>query len=104
MRIKLDKIAERLHRQHAVTLTCDDDLIESIAQHCVSRESGARDVDAFLNQRVLPVVSRELLARMATGVTPRHIVLSTGVEGALMIDFVDAPATTDNRIEQPNHR
>ncbi|MBR8175919.1 type VI secretion system ATPase TssH [Burkholderia ambifaria] len=104
MRIKLDKIAERLHRQHAVTLTCDDDLIESIAQHCVSRESGARDVDAFLNQRVLPVVSRELLARMATGVTPRHIVLSTGVEGALTIDFVDAPATTDNRIEQPNHR
>jgi len=104
VRIKLDKIAERLHRQHAVTLTCDDDLIESIAQHCVSRESGARDVDAFLNQRVLPVVSRELLARMATGVTPRHIVLSTGVEGALTIDFVDAPATTDNRIEQPNHR
>ncbi|WDR86185.1 type VI secretion system ATPase TssH [Burkholderia ambifaria] len=104
VRIKLDKIAERLHRQHAVTLTCDDDLIESIAQHCVSRESGARGVDAFLNQRVLPVVSRELLARMATGVTPRHIVLSTGVEGALTIDFVDAPATTDNRIEQPNHR
>ena len=104
MRIKLDKIAERLHRQHAVTLTCDDDLIESIAQHCVSRESGARDVDAFLNQRVLPVVSRELLARMATGITPRHIVLSTGVDGALTIDFVDAPATTDNRIEQPNHR
>jgi len=104
MRIKLDKIAERLHRQHAVTLTCDDDLIESIAQHCVSRESGARGVDAFLNQRVLPAVSRELLGRMATGVTPRHIVLSTGVDGALTIDFVDAPATTDNRIEQPNHR
>ncbi|QDW53786.1 type VI secretion system ATPase TssH [Burkholderia sp. KBS0801] len=104
VRIKLDKIAKRLHRQHAVTLTCDDDLLESIAQHCVSRESGARGVDAFLNQRVLPVVSRELLARMATGITPRHIVLSTGVEGALTIDFVDAPATTDNRIEQPPPR
>ncbi|WP_175725072.1 type VI secretion system ATPase TssH [Burkholderia ambifaria] len=104
VRIKLDKIAERLHRQHAVTLACDDDLIESIAQHCVSRESGARGVDAFLNQRVLPVVSRELLARMATGVTPRHILLSTGLEGTLTIDFVDAPATIDARIEQPNHR
>ncbi|EDT43685.1 type VI secretion system ATPase TssH [Burkholderia ambifaria] len=103
VRIKLDKIAERLQRQHAVTLTCDDDLIESIAQHCVSRESGARGVDAFLNQRVLPVVSRELLARMATGVTPRHIVLSTGLEGALTIDFADAPAMIDARIEQPNH-
>ncbi|MBY4765924.1 type VI secretion system ATPase TssH [Burkholderia ambifaria] len=104
VRIKLDRIGDRLHRQHAVTLTCDDDLIESIAQHCVSRESGARGVDAFLNQRVLPVVSRELLARMATGVAPRHILLSTGQEGALTIDFVDAPATIDARIDQPNHR
>ncbi|RQR56565.1 type VI secretion system ATPase TssH [Burkholderia sp. Bp9140] len=104
VRIKLNKIAERLHRQHAVTLTCADDLIESIAQYCVSRESGARSVDAFLNQRVLPVVSRELLARMASGVRPRQILLSTGMEGALTIDFVDAPATIDDGTGQPSHR
>ncbi|MBR8220076.1 type VI secretion system ATPase TssH [Burkholderia ambifaria] len=90
VRIKLDKIAERLHGQHAVTLTCDDDLIESIAQHCVSRESGARGVDAFLNQRVLPVVSRELLARMATGVTTSTISLTAGMAGNLTISFDDS--------------
>ena len=95
VRIKLDKIAERLHRQHAVTLTCADDLIESIAQHCVSRESGARSVDAFLNQRVLPVVSRELLERMASGITPGQILLSATAEGSLTIDFVDARAAGD---------
>ncbi|PXX25502.1 MULTISPECIES: type VI secretion system ATPase TssH [Burkholderia] len=95
VRIKLDKIAERLHRQHAVTLTCADDLIESIAQHCVSRESGARSVDAFLNQRVLPVVSRELLGRMASGITPGQILLSATAEGSLTIDFVDAPTAGD---------
>nr|WP_057925733.1 type VI secretion system ATPase TssH [Burkholderia ambifaria] len=104
VRIKLDQIAERLHRQHAVALTCDDDLIDSIAQHCVSRESGARSVDAFLNQRVLPIVSRELLARMASGVVPRQILLSAGTEGALTIDFVDAPTTPDGGIQQPSHR
>ncbi|NHL68344.1 type VI secretion system ATPase TssH [Burkholderia ambifaria] len=90
VRIKLDKIAERLHRQHAVTLTCDDDVIESIAQHCVSRESGARGVDAFLNQRVLPVVSRELLGRMATGVTTSTISLTAGMAGNLTISFDDS--------------
>ncbi|WP_175746451.1 type VI secretion system ATPase TssH [Burkholderia pyrrocinia] len=95
VRIKVGKIAERLHRQHAVTLTCADDLIESIAQHCVSRESGARSVDAFLNQRVLPVVSRELLERMASGTTPGQILLSATAEGSLTIDFVDAPAAGD---------
>ncbi|WP_241302380.1 type VI secretion system ATPase TssH [Burkholderia stabilis] len=104
VRIKLDKIAGRLHRQHAVTLTCADDLIESIAQHCVSRESGARSVDAFLNQRVLPVVSRELLGRMASGITPRQILLSATAEGSLTIDFVDSPAASDTGTNRWNDR
>jgi len=104
VRIKLDKIAERLHRQHGVTLTCADDLVESIAQHCVSRESGARSVDAFLNQRVLPVVSRELLGRMASGITPGQILLSATGEGSLTIDFVDAPAAGDTGTTRWNDR
>ncbi|WP_217589871.1 type VI secretion system ATPase TssH [Burkholderia sp. GbtcB21] len=102
--IKLDKIAERLHRQHAVTLTCADDLIESIAQHCMSRESGARSVDAFLNQRVLPVVSRELLERMASGTAPRQILLSATDEGSLTIDFIDAPTASDTGTTRWNDR
>ncbi|WP_321789943.1 type VI secretion system ATPase TssH [Burkholderia pyrrocinia] len=104
VRIKLDKIAGRLHRQHAVTLTCADDLIESIAQHCVSRESGARSVDAFLNQRVLPVMSRALLERMASGTAPRQILLSATAEGSLTIDFVDAPAASDTGTTRSNDR
>ncbi|HIC7207791.1 type VI secretion system ATPase TssH [Burkholderia stabilis] len=104
VQIKLDKIAGRLHRQHGVTLTCADDLIESIAQHCVSRESGARSVDAFLNQRVLPIVSRELLGRMASGITPRQILLSATAEGSLTIDFVDAPAASDTGTNRWNDR
>ncbi|WP_423369148.1 type VI secretion system ATPase TssH [Burkholderia sp. LMG 32019] len=104
VRIKLNKIAERLHRQHTVTLACTDDLIESIARHCVSRESGARSVDAFLNQRVLPVVSRELLGRMATGITPGKILLSTATEGTLTIDFVDAPTAAETSTAQWNNR
>ncbi|KVD33452.1 type VI secretion system ATPase TssH [Burkholderia ubonensis] len=95
VRIKLAKVAERLHRQHAVTLTCADDLIDSIAQHCVSRESGARNVDAFINQRILPTVSRELLTRMASGITPHAIDLSVDTGGKMTIDFVDAPLPVD---------
>ncbi|KWB42294.1 ClpV1 family T6SS ATPase [Burkholderia ubonensis] len=95
VRIKLAKVAERLHRQHAVTLTCADDLIDSIAQHCVSRESGARNVDAFINQRILPTVSRELLTRMASGITPHAIDLSADTGGKMTIDFVDAPLPVD---------
>ncbi len=89
VRLKLTKIAQRLKRQHDVELICDETLTGMIAELCLARDSGARSVDAFLNQRVLPTVSRELLARMADGAAPATIALSISAEGNLTIDFVD---------------
>ncbi|MGU7770301.1 type VI secretion system ATPase TssH [Burkholderia sp. MR1-5-21] len=89
VRLKLARIAERLRRQHDVELACDASLIAAMAELCLARESGARNVDVFLNQRILPTVSRELLARMAAGAAPAKIVLSSSAEGNLTIDFVD---------------
>lgn len=88
VRLKLAKVAERLRRQHDVELVCDDSLIAAMAELCLARETGARNVDAFLNQRVLPAVSRELLVRMASGTAPSKIILSSTTEGSLTIDFV----------------
>lgn len=89
VRLKVAKIAERLHRQYDIALTCDDALTGSLAQLCLARESGARNVDAFLNQHILPAVSRELLARMADGSLPAEVRLSTSNNGSLVIEFVD---------------
>jgi type VI secretion system protein VasG len=89
VRLKLAKVAERLRRQHNVELICDDSLVDTMAGLCLARESGARNVDAFLNQRILPAVSRELLTRMANGIAPARIFLSSSAEGNLTIDFID---------------
>ncbi|MFM0324472.1 type VI secretion system ATPase TssH [Caballeronia glebae] len=89
VRLKIAKIAERLKRQHDVTLTCDESLIASLAEMCLSRDSGARNIDAFLDQRVLPTVSRELLTRMASSDTPAEIRLANSAEGNLTIEFID---------------
>jgi type VI secretion system protein VasG len=89
VRLKLAKVAGRLQRQHEVELTCDESLIAAMAELCLARESGARNVDAFLNQRLLPTVSRELLTRMAHGTAPAKIALSSSPEGNLTIDFID---------------
>jgi type VI secretion system protein VasG len=93
VRIKLAKVADRLRRQHDVELACDESLIDALAGRCLARESGARNVDAFLSQRILPTVSRELLARMAARATPAKIMLSSSAEGNLTIDFVDRAKT-----------
>ncbi|WP_322049849.1 type VI secretion system ATPase TssH [Paraburkholderia bannensis] len=89
VRLKLAKVAGRLRRLHDVELQCDDSLIGSMAELCLARESGARNVDAFLNQRILPTVSRELLSRMANGTAPAKLLLSSSAEGNLTMDFVD---------------
>jgi len=89
VRLKLAKVAERLRRVHSVELSCDDSLIDAMAELCLARESGARNVDAFLDQRILPTVSRELLARMASGAAPARIMLTSSPQGNLTIDFVD---------------
>ncbi|WP_433704941.1 type VI secretion system ATPase TssH [Paraburkholderia sacchari] len=87
VRLKLAKVAQRLRRQHNVEFICDDSLIEAMAELCLERHTGARKVDAFLNQSVLPAVSRELLARMADGALPAQIRLTSSPEGNLTIDF-----------------
>lgn len=89
VRIKLAKVAERLRRQHDVELACDESLIRAMAELCLARASGARNVDAFLNQRILPAVSRELLTRMASGAPPAKILLSGSPDGNLTIDFIE---------------
>ncbi|WP_250454201.1 type VI secretion system ATPase TssH [Caballeronia sp. ATUFL_M2_KS44] len=89
VRLKLAKVADRLRRQHDVRLAYDESLVNSLAERCLARESGARNVDAFLNQRILPSVSRELIARMASGATPAEVQLSCSAEGSLTIEFVD---------------
>jgi type VI secretion system protein VasG len=101
VRLKLAKIAERLRRQYDVELSCDDSLIAAMAELCLARESGARNVDAFLNQRILPAVSRELLTRMASGTTPEKILLSSSAESNLTIDFVDRAAHHEAASEAP---
>ena len=101
VRIKLGKVADRLRRQHDVELTCDESLIDAMAEPCLARESGARNVDAFLNQRILPAVSRELLARMAIGNAPAKVVLSSSAEGILTIDFADRDAASNGAATAP---
>ncbi|SIO05423.1 type VI secretion system ATPase TssH [Paraburkholderia phenazinium] len=98
VRLKVEKVAERLHRLYDIELTCDDTLTGALAQLCLARESGARNVDAFLNQRVLPAVSRELLTRMAGGSLPVGCRLSITADESLVIDFLDrhnAPSSAD---------
>jgi type VI secretion system protein VasG len=106
VRMKLWQIADRLTSRYGIAFDCDEKVVDTLAQLCAASESGARNVDAYLNQRILPALSHELLSRMtgfadaadaaeAMYVTIR---LSQSEDGRLSIDFIDAAL---NAMEQP---
>jgi type VI secretion system protein VasG len=67
VKLKLNKVAKRMKENRNVLFVYDDSIIEAIASRCTEVESGARNVDHILTNTLLPEMSRELLARMASG-------------------------------------
>jgi type VI secretion system protein VasG len=67
VRLKLAKIARRLHEVHRVTLEHGEELVQQVAARCTEVESGARNVDNILTNTLLPEVSRLLLTALVEG-------------------------------------
>jgi type VI secretion system protein VasG len=67
IKLKLDKIRQRLWESHRVPFTYSEVLVTEVAKRCTEVESGARNVDHILTGTLLPAISSELLARMAEG-------------------------------------
>jgi type VI secretion system protein VasG len=64
-RMKLGNVAKRAKESHGLDLQIDDAVVAAIADRCREVESGARNVDHILRGTVLPMVSNEILKRMA---------------------------------------
>ncbi|QYY27764.1 type VI secretion system ATPase TssH [Cupriavidus pinatubonensis] len=64
VRMKLAKVATRIERRFGVPLQCEDALVAELVRACLLPDSGARNIDSLLDQQILPVLARELLARM----------------------------------------
>ncbi|MCX4138343.1 type VI secretion system ATPase TssH [Paraburkholderia sp. SEWSISQ10-3 4] len=99
VRMKLDKVARRIERRFGVPLVCNDALVSELAHACQLPDSGARNIDSLLDQQILPVLSRELLVRIARhrlpratsgGKLPRAIRLSLSDDDGITVEFDDA--------------
>jgi type VI secretion system protein VasG len=90
VRLKLGKIQRRIREVHAIDLTYDEALVETVTARCTEVESGARNVDNILTNTLLPDVSRMLLARLVEGAKPSSIHITVQEDGAFGYD-VDAP-------------
>ena len=91
IRLQLDRIAERLRRNHGVELRYGADVSELIAARCTEPESGGRMIEAILTNAVLPGLSRELLARISADRATRAVAVSVA-DGDFHFEFTgDVP-------------
>jgi type VI secretion system protein VasG len=67
IKLQLDRIARRLAENHGANFSSDEAVVAEVAKRCQEVESGARNVDHILTRTLLPELSGEFLARMATG-------------------------------------
>ncbi|OXC78219.1 ClpB protein [Caballeronia sordidicola] len=93
VRMKLAKVAQRIERKFNVPLICDDALISELVRACQLPDSGARNIDSLLDQQILPVLSRELLVRVAQAQALHALRLSYSDETGIEVDFDEATAS-----------
>jgi type VI secretion system protein VasG len=83
-RMKLGAVAKRAMEAHGITLTIDDAVVKAIADRCREVESGARNVDHILRGTVLPLVSNEVLRRIAAEESLEALHLALDNEGNIV--------------------
>jgi type VI secretion system protein VasG len=67
IRLKLDRIKQRVAVNHNARFEFDDVLVAAVLARCTEVDSGARNVDTILNGTLLPEIADAVLARMAEG-------------------------------------
>ncbi|HAS1472201.1 TPA: type VI secretion system ATPase TssH [Enterobacter bugandensis] len=80
--MKLLQVSKRLHRHYGLTTQINESLYDALTAACLLPDTGARNIDSLLSQQILPVLSQQLLTRMADRQKPRSLHLSwSEVEG-----------------------
>jgi type VI secretion system protein VasG len=81
IRLKIGKIQRRIQETHKIALSYDDAVLEEVSKRCTEVESGARNVDNILTNTMLPEISREVLARMASETLTERVTVGVSPEG-----------------------
>jgi type VI secretion system protein VasG len=72
-RLKLNGLVDRLRKSQRIEATYSDALVNLIASRCTEVDTGARNIDHILRATLLPMLSQEILGKMAEGALPKKL-------------------------------
>ena len=87
VRLKLDRIVQRLARNNKMRFTYAEAVVERIAARCTEVETGARNIDFILRGNVLPLMSQQILQRMGSGEPAAVVHLDVDAQGEFAVSF-----------------
>lgn len=87
--LKLDQVAQRLHTAHEIEFRCAPQVIEQLVGQCRQPATGARFINAMIEQQLMPNIARSLLGFMVEGDIPDILSLEIGEDGGLSCLFAD---------------
>ncbi len=73
-----------------MALDLDERVIQAITERCTEVETGARNIDAIINARLLPRISSAILEQMAVGPLPDRLGIGLGEDGDFVFEFSEA--------------
>ena len=93
VKLKLQKVADRLQDTHKIRLEYTPDVSMQIALRCLEVETGARNIDHIMDGTILPLMSQELLIWLSQDELPQKIKLDVAEDGLFTL-------TTEEKIVQ----
>ncbi|MEJ2042085.1 MAG: type VI secretion system ATPase TssH [Reinekea sp.] len=94
--LKLDAIAQRLHSQYQIEFRCDAEVLSHLAAQCELNDSGARFVNALIDQQLMPGIAQSLLQFITEGDIPDILTLTLNDEKQLECVFADRAASVES--------
>jgi len=91
--LKLDSMAKRLQQNHQMLLRVDANVVQQIAAQCQMSDSGARMVNAIIEQQILPGIARSVLEFMAEDDMPDILTLRLDDNEQIEAIFADSSPT-----------
>lgn len=78
--LKLERLRKRVKRNHNAAFHYAPELVDFIAERCVTADSGARDIDNFMTGHLMPELAEHVLARMADDTPIEQLVIGVNEE------------------------
>ena len=87
--LKLDGIAKRLANNHKMQLRVDETVLNKLTEQCQLSDSGARMVNAVIEQQILPGIAKSILEFMAEDDMPDILTLAVDENDEITATFAD---------------